>query len=382
MSVDVQTAAAGNTSHVALSRLRLDEQNPRLPERFRGESQIALAAFLVEDSDAKQIADSIVDNGYFSGEHLVVMPDQTTPEAFVVLEGNRRLTALLGLADAPTRDAFPAAHAWEPLSQSAAITLNSLVPVVIVADREEAAPMIGFRHFTGIKKWRPFEQARYVTYLVDERRMSIKEAARMMGSSSVKVGNAYRNLAILEQARAAPGISSRVAETAEDEFSLLSVAMSNGAIRKHVGAPLASQLRPGRPPVPTERTDELVEVFGWIYGSDEGSSPLIKDSRQMGALGDLVESPLGLSALRETQDLAAAQEIVNDDADRKSTDQVSVASRQLASTLRVLDMLEQRISTLLPEDRESLRGDALKLALQAQRILTTIEEAGIPPLPA
>lgn len=375
MNADVLTAAAGNASHVTLSRLRLDEQNPRLPERFHGRSQVDLAAFLVDDADAIQIAESIVDNGYFTGEHLVVMPDGREPAALVVLEGNRRLTALLGLADPAVRRTFAKAHVWDVLAEASVVNLNSLIPVVIVADREEAAPMIGFRHFTGIKKWRPFEQARYVRYLVDDRGLSIKEAARTMGSSSVKVGNAYRNLAILEQARTTAGIPPRALETAEEEFSLLTVAMANGALRKHLDAPLASQLRPGTPPVPEDRTAELVEVFGWIYGAEDGRPAVIQDSRQMGALAELVETPLGLNAVRQTHDLAAAREVVNDDADRKSSDQASIASRHLASTLRVLEMLEQRLTALDPTELVPLQDGSRALLVQAQRIYGMTEAA-------
>nr|WP_146177631.1 hypothetical protein [Sphaerisporangium cinnabarinum] len=375
MSTDVRTAMAGNTTHIGLDRLRLDERNPRLPERLRGSDQAALAAYLEETADAFQVAESIVDNGYFGTEHIVVMPHPADEGAFVVLEGNRRVTALLGLSAEQFRAAFSKPARWHSIATQGGISATSLVPAVIVSSREEAAPMIGFRHFTGIKKWRAFEQARYVKYLVEDEGMTIRNAAKLMGASSVKVGNAYRNLEILEQARNLPGIPAETVAAAEDEFSLITVAMANGPLREHIGAPLASQLKVGTPPVPHERTSELEELIGWIYGAGGAKPPVVKESREIGGLAEVVADAAGRAALRQTRDLAHAKQAMKEAHEIEHGSEALAVGRQINSSVRILESLEKRLRGMSDADRAKLRNEAASLLHLAQRINSTVERS-------
>ncbi|MFE5339969.1 hypothetical protein ACFQ80_07090 [Isoptericola sp. NPDC056578] len=373
MPTDVQSAMAGNTTHISLDRLRLDERNPRLPEALHRSEQIALATHLAATADALQIAESIVDNGYFGTEHIVVMPHPEETAAYVVLEGNRRVTALLGLSSPEVRALFKKPARWHAIGPESGIRPTSLVPAVVVASRDEAAPMIGFRHFTGIKKWGPFEQARYVKYLVEDEGMTVRAAAKAMGSSSVKVGNAYRNLEILEQARSLPGVPDDVVASACDDFSLITVAMANGPLREHIGAPLASQIKVGQPPVPTDRTNELAELMSWIYGGGTHASRVVTESRDIGALADVVADPVGRSALRETRDLARAKQAMHDARDAKHGDEALAVGRQISSSIKILETLEKRLRTMHDDDRAQLRNEASKLLDLAQRINGTVE---------
>ncbi|MDO8150197.1 hypothetical protein [Isoptericola sp. b408] len=366
---------AGNTTHVALDSLRLDERNPRLPEELHGSPQLALAKHLAAVADALQIAESIVDNGFFGTEHIVVTPDPQDPDAFVVLEGNRRVTALLGLSSAEVRAEFDQPARWHAIGPESGISPTSLVPAVVVPNREEAAPMIGFRHFTGIKKWGPFEQARYVKYLVEEEGMTIRAAAKAMGSSSVKVGNAYRNHEILEQAKSLPGVSADLLARARKDFSLITVAMANGALREHVGAPLASQIQVGQPPVPADRADELAELMGWIYGADESTPRVVTESREIGALAEVVADPAGRNALRENKDLGRAKQAMHDARDAKNGDEVLAVGRQITSSVKILGSLESRLRAMPDADRAQVRNEAHQLLELAQRISGIVEHS-------
>ncbi|WP_402376750.1 MerR family transcriptional regulator [Isoptericola rhizosphaerae] len=366
---------AGNTTHVSLDALRLDERNPRLPEELHGSTQLALAAHLAANADALQIAESIVDNGYFGTEHIVIMPGPEDTATYVVLEGNRRVTALLGLSSSDVRAGFKNPARWHAIGPESGILPTSLVPAVVVPSREEAAPMIGFRHFTGIKKWGPFEQARYVKYLVEEEGMTIRAAAKAMGSSSVKVGNAYRNLEILEQAKDLPGVSAEAVARAKGDFSLITVAMANGALREHIGAPLASQIKVGKQPVPPERAAELSELMGWIYGADQTTPRVVTESRDIGALADVVSDPAGRSALREKRDLASAKQAMHGARDALHGDEALAVGRQISSSIKILETLEKRLRTMPDPERAKLRNEASKLVDLAQRISGTVEHS-------
>ena len=81
--------------HVELGRLLPDSHNPRLPRGVK--DQLTGDDLLVQIADSFDpliVADSSARHGYFGSEPLIVLAEG---DYWVVLEGNRRLTALKGL---------------------------------------------------------------------------------------------------------------------------------------------------------------------------------------------------------------------------------------------------------------------------------------------
>ncbi len=74
--------------------LDLDPRNPRLPEELIDAPQESLLEYLFENAVLEELAQSLADNGYFSHEPLIITPSSTKGR-FIVLEGNRRLAALM-----------------------------------------------------------------------------------------------------------------------------------------------------------------------------------------------------------------------------------------------------------------------------------------------
>ena len=197
----------------------------------------------------------------------------------MVVEGNRRLTALLGLVDPGIRTQFANPSPWHPLGDQAGLTYEDQVPVVVLPDRAAATPIIGFRHISGILQWQPYAQARYVARLVDHDQMSFAAVAEMIGVDRTRVGNLYRDQAIATQAREL-GIETGPLEEA---FSLLTVAMSTPKLRAHIDAPLGSRTEPGVSPIPAALAPELRELVTWLYG-DGDVEPVIGESRDISKL--------------------------------------------------------------------------------------------------
>ena len=222
MTTPQEVRAMGESRRVPLGTLRLDPYNPRLPVDMQGQSQADLAVHLELGFDALTVAESIASHGYFGSEPLIVIQDPTDDAAWIVVEGNRRLTALLGLVDPAVRAQFANPAPWEELALRGSIGAADLVPVVVLPDRASATPIIGFRHISGILQWQPYAQARYIARLVDEDGLDFAEVAKMIGIDRTKVGNLYRDQAIAGQAREL-GIETGPLEVA---FSLLTVAMS------------------------------------------------------------------------------------------------------------------------------------------------------------
>lgn len=293
----------GQQMSIPLRRLLLDPENPRLPETHRGGTQEELAIVLEIGFEAFDVAQSIADNGFFAAEPLLAIRAPGDGELFIVVEGNRRLTALLGLADPKIRSAFEGADAWDKLTERAEISLDTEIPIVVHQAREDSHAEVARAHVVGKLRWNPFMQARFIAARVGEGR-SVSEVADMIGIAPSKAANLYRDQAVVTQASKL-GLNTQQVEKA---FSLVTVAMSNTKLRDHVGAPLGSRLKPGEDPIPLERQSELEEVIQWIFG-DEDHEALIDDSRQMSQLGNVVASDVGLAAIRggSTLDVAKQQ---------------------------------------------------------------------------
>ncbi|KAB7745565.1 hypothetical protein GA707_06555 [Nostocoides sp. F2B08] len=289
-----------------LSALRLDPENPRIPETHRTKDTAELATLLEMGFEAYTVAQSIVELGFFNAEPLIVIPSPDEAGAWIVVEGNRRLTALIGLAYPEIRAGFATPDRWEVLATKRSISADMVVPIVIHESRATTHAEIARVHVVGKLGWRPFMQARYIAARVAEGR-TLQEVADLIGIPRSKAADLYRDQAVLTQA-AKLGLETSQVESA---FSLLTVAMGSTKIRNHVGAPLGSQTVLGKDPVPADKAEELREVIQWVFGDEEHESR-ISDSRQISQLGNVIASEVGLAALREGKTLEEAKQRIQE----------------------------------------------------------------------
>ena len=296
----------GEVRLIALADLVLDDMNPRLPPSQQGLHQVDLAVVLEMGFDAFTVAESIACLGFFSSEPLIAIPSNEDGK-YVVVEGNRRLTALFGLAREDVRSKFATPDRWEALAAECAITNDTRVPVVVAISREACTPVIGYRHISEVLQWSPLVQALYVALLVDNEQRSYQEVAGLIGKGKSAVAALYRDQAIADQATHMGFDADRL----EGAFSLLQAAMSSTKIREFVGAPFGVRTVPGTDPIPEDKADEFVEVLGYLFGSGQ-REPVINDSRQISQLGDVLADPVGLKALREGKSLEIAKQEVAD----------------------------------------------------------------------
>jgi hypothetical protein len=292
----------GKSMMARVGDLRLDPHNPRLPQSVQGSNQENLAVILEIGFEAFAVAQSMASSGYFLGEPLLVVASDDEKGRWTVVEGNRRLTALLGLTNPSIRSQFPDADKWDELASRSVVGTDSEIPVIVYPDRASTIAQIGRVHVLGRLQWRPYAQARYIAARVAEG-FSFADVAEMIGVSKSKVADLYRDQAIVAQAQSL-GLSTGEVEKA---FSLLTVAMGSVKLRDHLGAPLGSQLAPGSDPVPEGKSRELAEVITWIFGSND-EEPKITDSRQISQLGNVVGNEVGLKSLRDGDSLEQAKQ--------------------------------------------------------------------------
>jgi hypothetical protein len=276
--------------------------------------------------DAIAIAESIARHGYFESEPLVAVPyDAAYPgekrgersAEYVVVEGNRRLTALRALTDPDFRGRLKGRR-WAALP--AKPDLPADYPVLVVARREQVAPILGFRHITGIAPWAPYPQARYIAELVDQEGRTFPEVSELLNRSETEVKSAYRNYWVGEQA--AQGFGIEDSDRIIDSFGVFTRAMQNPPIRAYIGAPDPAAVTADFWPLPEEKKDALEELVTWLFGKPrkEGDrdtarprpGQVLLDSRHITDLGTVLSSPRGVQALKSGSPLAEAEELIRD----------------------------------------------------------------------
>jgi hypothetical protein len=288
----------GHLEHLPLDRLRLDPQNPRLPRGVRGtDDQVALATFIARKYNAIEIARSVATNGFFESEPLIAVKEGSL---WRVVEGNRRLTALKGLADANVRRSFTSgSKEWERLAKRADMPTH--FPVVVTASEDEIWPILGYRHISGIEPWDPYAKAQFIVSRVDAD-VSWERVAIIVGESETSVRSHYRNFMINEQARDDFDIDST---EVEGQFGTFTRAMGSVPIRAFIKAPAPGDVHPKAKPLPSSKRAQTKELLSWVFGVD-GRDPVIDESRQLTELALVLADEKSTDVLRSTRDLIEA----------------------------------------------------------------------------
>lgn len=157
---------------VGLDQLMLDLDNYRIPTHR--DDQAETLKYLFASEDVLSTAKMILRDGYFDNEVPIVVQGTSVQEGFssyIVLEGNRRVSALKALRD-PAMAPDYEAQVRDLLKRYAveAESLPERIRVFVAPDRDTAAPHIARLH-TGIskKRWSRDQQATFYYSLLDER---------------------------------------------------------------------------------------------------------------------------------------------------------------------------------------------------------------------
>ena len=298
---NTKPGVVGKSMYLRVDELLLDTENPRFGSKTKVQSQEDIALKLEMGFDIITVAESISRNGFFANEPLIVIKSQT-PDKFTVIEGNRRFTALLTLTNDEIRAHMFQAERLNELAKNSAFAKDDLVPVTLVDNRDLIAPILGFRHISGIMQWQPLAQAIFIAKLIDDDGYDFETAAEVVGKSKSDIAGMYRNQAIAKQATEVGMNTSGL----ENSFSSLTVAMSSPGIRAFIAAPLGNAVTPGMKPIPEGNYGELKELLAFLFG-DELKEPIIRDTREINRLGKVIQNPTGLETLRSTWSLAEAE---------------------------------------------------------------------------
>jgi len=330
-----------------LSSLLLDHRNPRFPEALQDAtlSQDDLCLLIDKHYDALQIARSIARHGYFESEPLIAIRSDSG-DKHIVVEGNRRLAALKGLASPSLRERLTdQTKAWATLT--ADVNLPDRFPVIVVSDRQSVVPLIGFRHISGIEPWEPFAQARFIAALVDEGN-SLDDIAELVGRSLREVRSMYRDHEVLRQATEQFRLDT---QRAEENFGVFNAAMGRTKLRDYIGAPAPRDVDPAYWPLPEGSGEKLEKLLTYIFGKDNGEGRVLQDSRQLQALGDILADPAGEAeaVLDHTKDIDETLQFMRGPRQQLQT-YIRSAERAINSAM------EMRVSAIDGATRERLKA--------------------------
>lgn len=203
------------THQLRVLRIKLDDQNPRLPWNTQGGTQKEIRHHLIQYDIAEEIAESIAENGFFVHELPIVVKSDVH---HVVVEGNRRIAALQALAD-PTK--APPSYQKKFVRLRKKIGDKEFIEkirVMIAPDRDAAEKIIFAKHAKGYTKgWEPIMKARfYVKELSDG--LSFEEIADTHGVPTSDVIRSAKLLRLYEYA-ASLDYPAKTKQKINDEYS-------------------------------------------------------------------------------------------------------------------------------------------------------------------
>lgn len=356
--------------NVTLDQLLLDPNNPRFSElgevlnsipegRFADDKVQANTYEKMRDPmfDVAELRDTIKAIGFLPMDRVVVREWKVNsePRRYVVIEGNRRVTALKWLVN--LHDIGKETFSEDRLgnyTQLECLLLNDSL-----ASASATLILPGLRHVSGIKEWGPYQKAKAV-HALRSGGLSPQEAAQSLGLSTRAANSAYRCFVALEQMVA----DEEYGEFAEPKmYSYFEEIFKRPAVRGWLNWSDEK-----------ERfcdTERLHEFYGWMLpGGEEGTdSPKLPEAKSVRDLSEILDDEAALNVLRSpegtlTRALARYQvdhpedwypKILAAEAALKSLTP-DMLRKMDEPTIVSLQELSQRIAQAL-EDREKLSAE-------------------------
>lgn len=304
---------------INLRNLLLDEENPRLPESIKRDQQ-SMIDYIAETTSIEELMQAIGENDYFPGEPLIAVPHGKKKDHFVVVEGNRRLTALKLLQN-PGSCSKPGTKMRE-ISAEAKFK-PSLVPAVIRSTRAEVLPYLGFRHITGVKQWEPLAKARYIEQLFGLTNMQqaakyrYGEVARAIGSRRDHIKRNLDALAVYKEIKDKDFYGIEGLNDESIKFSVLSTALADDRIGGFVGISLKdpdNEFQPQDPIIDPSKLkkNEISELTRWLFEKDSKGKTKVGESRNLRYLAAVVDNAKAITAFRSAAPLKIAYQLTAD----------------------------------------------------------------------
>ena len=309
----------------------------------------------ITEYEIKELKDSIKSIGFLPIDKIVVRPIKDNVDKYVVLEGNRRIAALKLLKE----EYYNGEVNLDESILNSILRFNALVYV----GREEDIEWIiqGVRHISGPKNWKPYQQAKLLSKLVDEKGMRISEAAETVGIGRTTAARLLRSYYGYLQAEKNEEYGDQLNA---DKFSFFQEAIFN-----KYDTPLQIWLEWSDDERIFKNLERLNKFLSWILVEDEsGSTRLPRSVDTRDVLNKAIERYPDLFRKfeqSETQKLANLQNEIFKVEDRPQG--LNEWLRELNSLLAILEAFPIMKIKTNPEEKHTAK-------IVTKRILETAEE--------
>ena len=290
----------------APSDLLLDALNPRLSEeRIEHANQDEIARVLWQDKEVSELVDSIAHNGYWQHEELFAVMEKGR---LVVVEGNRRLTAVKLLSDPDLVKRLKIKGIPDQLP--VAIRKSFAMLPVVICSRESLWRYAGFKHLNGPKEWDSVAKANYVANVHETYHVSLEEIARTIGDRHDTTRRLYFAYTILRQAEKNGLFDRRECYSKRFPFSHLSTGLGYKSVQTYLGIGDRDALKPD--PVPKAHLPKLADYCLWLFGKrnedeEPATQPMIRSQNpDLRNLSEVLGSTKAVKLLKETKSLERA----------------------------------------------------------------------------
>ena len=349
---------------INIDNLKLDLQNPRLPKSKQNKDETSVIEFMLQEAATTELMLAIATNDFFEGELLLVVKDDHEEEKFLVIEGNRRLTATKLLSN-PGLTSVKKVTVNE-IAESAKFKPREL-PCLVFEEKSEILKYLGFRHITGIKSWRLLEKSRYLYELKtrDFGELPFKEAsaeiAKMIGSTSPYVKRLLISFQLYKKVEDEGFYDIEGLNDTRFYLNYFTDGLNKENIRSFLGIRLNKD-----EPLEDLQTDNLKEIIHWWFKKEEGKPRVYGDSNGLKLLDKVIGNKEALRAFRAGSKIEEAYELT-DDLDIQFERTVKKSLKAIEDA----DRISNKVSKFYPEvvnDLRFIRNIALKLKTYREKL--------------
>jgi hypothetical protein len=321
--------------NIPVELLDLDTENPRLRKENESATQLDLLQTLYHEFDVEELAYSMVENGYFDEEPVVVVPqnpfanfklgdsveqqlqlqDLTNQKKirFTVVEGNRRLATLKLLLNSDLRNQIKVNRNFPSTNDQDILEDLKVIPAIFYDNRNDISAYLGVRHIAGLLKWEAYAKAVYLAdriegYVAEGNSFeeAIKIVQRQTADRSDVIKKQYLCYKVVETAN--DDLNFDVADI-KKRFSLITVAINSPSIREFIGVKSYKTVDFSERIVPLKNLENLEKILTWIYGNGKEKQPILTDSRRItNRLSPILSDEAATEYLLKYENLEAAYE--------------------------------------------------------------------------
>lgn len=352
---------------IPIELIDLDPLNPRIVSYTNGNkelSQIDLTSILYEYFDTQTVAMSLVANGYFDEEPIIVVPN-SLPEGFsfeaypdpdslaaeinklakeglihfTVVEGNRRISTIKLLLDSNLREKIGVQKSYPVTTNPDILEDLKKIPCIIYRNREDVSSYLGVRHISGLLKWEAFAKAAYINETIESEikngiddNEAIKRVQEIVGDRSDTIRKQYVAYKIFLEARDDLGFDIK---PLINNFSLVTVLYNSPGIREYINVHSYSKVNLKERVVPAESLKNFENILTWIFGNSKtGEQAVLTDSRNItNKLSYIVNNESARNYLIKFKDLDGAFEHTNGEKEFLSKN-LTKAARAIQTSLQ------------------------------------------------